>query len=215
MAETNKTEFSGAGRRIVASFIPAAGLTLGLFVVMDRLVDVGEIVLPEPEFRTLASLTPPKDEPEEPDREKRDRFEPIEAAPPPKTDPLKPIEPGSVSFQVAEFRVPDVGDVRGKMAPIIQPVAVMVRERATPVRAPIPDYPQRALTSGLEGQCDVVFNIDAAGRPYDVEAECTDRIFLRSSENAVSKSLFAAKLKNGVPVGQENLVYPIQFTLND
>ena len=214
MAGKSEAKLNGSGR-ILASLIPAAGLTLGLFVVMDRLVDVGEIILPEPEFRVLASITPSEDKVEEPVSDTRDIFDPIDATPPPRRDPLKPLEPGSIVFQVADYRVPDVGEVRGELTPVIQTVSVMVRETATPIRAPTPDYPSRALMSGLEGSCDVVFNIDAAGRPFDVEANCTDRIFERSSENAVSKSLFAAKLKNGVPVGQENLVYPIQFTLND
>ncbi|MAT35764.1 MAG: hypothetical protein CMK06_11610 [Ponticaulis sp.] len=200
--------------RLAAGLIPAAALTFGLFVAMDRLVDVGEVKLSEVELRPMASIVLP---PEKADVLVRDR-KPPEKLPdvvPPKTRAVTRQNPGEIVFDFAVFESP-VSDLPiGVTEQVYQPVSIIGRERALAVRAPVPDYPQAALRRGLEGECEVVFSVDAAGRPYSASATCTDKIFVRSSETAVERALFAARTKNGVPVGQENLVYPIHFTLND
>ena len=203
----------GAGR-VLASALPAAGMTLGLFLVMDQLVRVGEIELKAPERRVLASITPER-KPSDPPRSDREQPVFIDVAPPPANVPVGKPDAQTIPFAPPVLSAPQADIPAGVLEPIRTAVRVIERERAIPVRNPIPDYPTRALSRELEGECEVAFSIDAAGRPYDINATCTDDVFARSSINAVERALFAARTKNGVPAGQENLVYPIQFTLND
>lgn len=201
--------------RIVAGLVPAAGLTFMLFWGMNQLVTVKDVKLADVTFRPMASLTPPA-EIEEIEVRVRDQMPAkIEATPPPKQREIERIEPGAVVITLADYRVPETRMPTGATENFLRPVNLSDREEAIAVRAPVPEYPMRALQAGLEGDCEVVFSIDAAGRPFGASASCTNQVFERSSQRAVERALFATKVMNGVPVGQDNLVYPIQFTLNE
>jgi len=84
---------------------------------------------------------------------------------------------------------------------------------AQPLRPVIPTYPIRALERGTEGVCDVAFDIDVRGRPFNVNAACTKLIFKREAERAVSLAEFAPTLVNGQPVEQKGVVYPLGFSI--
>ena len=86
---------------------------------------------------------------------------------------------------------------------------------AQPIRSPVPTYPIRAAERGLEGECEVQFDIDAEGVPYNIYATCTDVVFKRSSELAVSQALFAPKIEAGQAVERFNVVYPLGYSLAD
>ena len=70
-----------------------------------------------------------------------------------------------------------------------------------------------AAERGIEGSCDVRFDVDTRGKPYNVEADCTDRVFKREAERAVSRVEFAPKIIRGQAAERRNVVYPLQFTL--
>ena len=206
--------FSSDAGRLAASFIPAAAFTLCLFVVMDRLVSVGEVHLSERTMRPLVSITPLPDEPQTLIR--REQIEPIsEVQPPPRTEPILPASSDGVVLEVFEFPTPEADFNPEAIRDFRMTEVTFERATGVPVRAPIVEYPHRALTRGIEGDCEVSFSIDAAGRPFGVTVSCTDEIFARSSARAVEQTLFAAPVRNGVPVGQGNLVYPIQYRLED
>ncbi|MEL7545742.1 MAG: TonB family protein [Pseudomonadota bacterium] len=94
------------------------------------------------------------------------------------------------------------------------PVAISDRD-AQPVRPPVPSYPSRAAERGTEGSCDVRFDVDVRGRPYNIEADCTDRVFKREAERAVSRVEFAPKIVRGQAAERRNVVYPLEFKLQD
>lgn len=96
----------------------------------------------------------------------------------------------------------------------IDPVAISDRD-AQPIRPPVPTYPSRAAERGIEGSCDVRFDVDTRGKPYNVTADCTDRVFKREAERAVSRVEFAPKIIRGQAAERRNVVYPLEFTLAD
>lgn len=206
--------FGSDAGRLAASFIPAAAFTVCLFLVMDRLVSVGEIEFSERSFRPMVRVTPLPEQ-----TENLFDNEPIEliseVQPPPRLDPVRSLSSERVVLDLQELPAPISEFNPGPIGNLGRTEVVIGRETGVPVRAPIVEYPRRALTRGIEGDCEVSFSIDAAGRPFGVSASCTDEIFARSSARAVEQTLFAAPVRNGVPVGQGNLVYPIQYRLED
>ncbi|MEQ9316811.1 MAG: TonB family protein [Henriciella sp.] len=95
----------------------------------------------------------------------------------------------------------------------IDPVAISDRD-AQPIRPPMPTYPSRAAEARIEGACDVRFDVDTRGRPYNVEAVCTDSVFRREAERAVNRVEFAPKIVRGQAVERRNVVYPLEFRLD-
>ncbi len=93
------------------------------------------------------------------------------------------------------------------------PVAISDRD-AQPIRPPVPTYPNRAAERGIEGSCDVRFDVDTRGRPYNVEADCTDNVFRREAVRAVSRVEFAPKIIRGQAAERRNVVYPLEFKLD-
>jgi len=52
--------------------------------------------------------------------------------------------------------------------------------------------PMKALELGISGACAIEFDLSDLGKPYNVEAvQCTDQMFKRSAERAVSKFRYA------------------------
>ena len=200
--------------RLGLSVLPAAGLTIGLFVAMNALIEPGEIILGKSEFRPLANIVPEKERPTVLPSERKP-VDKIDVVPPPKLETVTVRDVGDVYIAPLEINAPATGIPEGVLDSVSFVGRYEVRETAIPIRNPTPVYPDRALRRGLEGECDVFFSIDAAGRPSRIEASCTDEIFARPSVRAVEQTLFAAKTVNGMRVGQDNLVYPIQYKLSD
>ena len=82
-----------------------------------------------------------------------------------------------------------------------------------PIQHPIPTYPRRAAQNGLEGFCEVALSVTPRGDPFDVRADCTDRVFEKAAENAVKKTKFTPKIVDGTPVTVVGVVYPLEFRL--
>ena len=80
------------------------------------------------------------------------------------------------------------------------------------VRVP-PIMPSRANTSGY---CDVRFNVNAQGAPYQVEATyCTQSLFQRSTIRSVAKWKYRPKFKNGVAVPRLGVTNRVRYRLSD
>jgi protein TonB len=59
----------------------------------------------------------------------------------------------------------------------------------------------------------VRFDVDTRGRPYNVQATCTDNIFKSEAERSVSRVEFAPTIVRGQAVERRNVVYPLEFKL--
>lgn len=73
--------------------------------------------------------------------------------------------------------------------------------------------PSAAMTRGISGSCDVIFDVDTRGRPFNIVAQCTDDLFAKEAARAVSKAEFLPKIRNGVAVEQRGAIYPIEFKM--
>ncbi|MBR9835548.1 MAG: energy transducer TonB, partial [Alphaproteobacteria bacterium] len=144
----------------------AAAVTLGLFFFMRWAVNRDFV---EPENVTqhvLETITPSQEETEV---QRRARPKPRKTAaadkppPPPKLTANKSDVdlPTPTMGGVAPSELPDtnLNDFQ------IDPVAISDRD-AQPIRPPLPTYPTRAAERGVEGSCDVRFDVDTRGRPY-------------------------------------------------
>ena len=203
------------GRRYAGSLLPAAGITLGLFLVMNALISA-EFVEPEvAEQRTLERIVP---EQRDQDVRARSRSKPtrIDSA-------QKPPPPPALSTRKTDINLP-TPTIQGappkeliidRVQPInINPVAIPDTD-ARPIRPPQLTYPHRAAKGGIEGRCQVRFDVDVRGTPYNIVADCTDQVFEREAVRAVGKVEFAPKIVRGQASERRNVVYPLEFTLTD
>ena len=56
-------------------------------------------------------------------------------------------------------------------------------------------------------------NVSIRGEPFDVRADCTDRVFERAAKKAVEKVKFAPQIRDGLPVMVTGVIYPLEFQL--
>ncbi|MEO0465721.1 MAG: TonB family protein [Pseudomonadota bacterium] len=193
----------------------AALVVFGLFTFM-RLAISGNFEEPEDREQRVLEALVPQEESTEIRRSARSKPRKLDSAdkppPPPKlTSSKSDIDLPTPSIQGAaptELKL----DRMSSMA--IDPVAISDRD-AQPISPPQVTYPQRAAERGIEGSCEVRFNVNARGEPYDVDADCTDSVFVREAERSVSRVRFAPKIVRGSAVERANVVYPLQFDLAD
>jgi len=199
-------------KRFGAVFLPAAIATAALFVLMDKVIGVEEVQFGERPRITLPDIRPAAQDPQEPrsTREAIKRTETLKPPPPPARR-LDSGEPGRIAPAVYEV-APSVS-IRLEPVKLTFGAPVMPDREIQPIRSPVPVYPRTALSRGLEGRCEVRFDVDPRGKPYNVTADCTDSVFTRSAEEAMRKVEFAPELRNGQPMVRRNVVYPLDYVL--
>lgn len=207
--------FSSSLGRLVIGVPVAMVVTVALFWIMNALITVKEVTFDEAKTQTLDRITPQQEESEVRTRQR---------AKPRKLDSAdKPPPPPKLSASKSDVNLPSPNiqgaaptelnfDRMTTMA--FDPVAINDRD-AQPIRPPVPTYPTRALERGTEGSCDVRFDVDTRGKPYNIQADCTDSVFVREAERAVAKVEFAPKIVRGKPAERRNVVYPLVFELDE
>jgi periplasmic protein TonB len=200
-------------RLIVAAPI-AIAIVLGLLIFMGRIISQ-EFIEPEgKEQRVLEAITP-SEESQEVRRSSRSRPQRLASAdkppPPPKLSSSKsdidlptPNIQGAAPTELNFDRVQSIA---------IDPVAISDRD-AQPISPPVVQYPRRAAERGIEGSCEVRFDVNARGEPFNVQADCSDSVFKREAERAVSRVRFAPKIVRGQALERRNVVYPMEFGLD-
>lgn len=191
----------------------AAPIAVIIFMIMNALISVKELNLEAKESRTLAAITPQKSDS---DVRTRQRAKPqrIDSAQKPPPPPKQSATKSSINLPTPKIdgAVPQNLDLGRMKSLAIDPVAVSDRD-AQPIRPPTPSFPQRAAERGISGSCDVRFDVDTRGKPYNIVATCTDSIFKTEAERAVSKVEFAPKIVRGKAVERRNVVYPLEFKI--
>ena len=201
--------------RIVVGLPAAAIVVYALFIGMGLLIAQDFVPADADETRVIERITPEaaNEEVRSRARSKPRRLQTADKPPPPpklsarKSDIDLPT-PDIQGAAPTEIRVDRVQSLD------INPVAISDRD-AQPIRPPVPTYPNRALERGTEGDCQVRFDVDVRGRPYNVEADCTNSVFKREAERAVSRVEFAPKIVGGEARERRNVVYPLVFSLDD
>ena len=80
--------------------------------------------------------------------------------------------------------------------------------------SPQPDFPAEAAMRGLQGSCDVYFEVSVDGTPDNVTAACSDPIFIAPAEAAVSKTRLRPFVVTGIAITRFDVIVPINFCLN-
>lgn len=205
--------FSSPLGRFAVSFAIAAPIAIAIFLLMNALISVDEITLNTKESRVLTAITPQS---QDSDVRTRQRAKPqrIESAAKPPPPPKQSATKSSINLPTPKIEgaVPQNLDLGRMKSLAIDPVAVSDRD-AQPIRPPTPSYPQRAQERGLSGTCDVRFDVDTRGKPYNVQATCSDSVFKQEAERAVGRVEFAPKIVRGKAVERRNVVYPLEFNI--
>ena len=199
--------------RIIIGIPLAALVTVALYMLMNALITTDEIELADRNQRTLEAITPQQDATEvrTRTRAKPKRLDNADKPPPP---PKLSTTKSQIDLPTPNIQgaAPTALNFDRLNSLAIDPVAISDRD-AQPIRPPQPSFPQRAAERGIEGSCDVRFDVDVRGRPYNISADCSDNIFKREAERAVSRVEFAPKIVRGQPAERRNVVYPIEFKL--
>ncbi|MGH1421757.1 MAG: energy transducer TonB [Hyphomonas sp.] len=199
--------------RVLAGFAIAAPIVYLLFMMMNALISVTEIRVDKGEQRVLAAITPQQ---QDSDVRTRQRAKPkrLDSAKKPPPPPKVSATKSNINLPTPQIAGAAPTELNlGRMESLaIDPVAISDRD-AQPIRPPQPSYPQRAAERGTEGSCDVRFDVDTRGRPYNVVATCTDNVFKREAERSVSRVEFAPKIIRGQAAERKNVVYPLEFNL--
>ncbi|MDX1293094.1 MAG: TonB family protein [Hyphomonas sp.] len=201
--------------RLLIALGIAVPIVYALFMLMSYLISVKEVKLDQSEQRVLSAITPQQ---QDADVRVRQRSKPkrIDSAQKPPPPPKVSATKSQINLPTPRIEGAAPTDLNlGRMNSLaIDPVAISDRD-AQPIRPPTPSYPQRAAERGTEGSCDVRFDVDTRGRPYNISATCTDNVFKREAERAVSKVEFAPKIIRGKAAERRNVVYPLEFKLAD
>ena len=160
----------------------------------------------------LPIITPQISDPKKP-KPDRKPVRPIEAgAPPPilesiRTTKVEVFIPGAESFGKAPTRVLPMGDIK---------IGLQVPEYSKeihPISPPSVTYPSSMVEKGIEGFCEVHFDVNFQGEAFNIDPHCSHSGFEKSAKKAVAKSRFSPRVEAGQPVIQKNVVYPIEFKL--
>lgn len=215
MATTADVSKKGAGSFLILipAAILAAVVVVALFFLMAWLIVPKPIELGENEFRTLERITP-QEETQEIRRTQRKQVKRIKTADKPPPPPKLSAAKSNVNLPTPQIQGAAPSELKIGNVSNFAMDAVAVSDRdAQPIRPPIPVYPTRAAERGIEGECEVRFDVDTRGKPYNIQATCDESVFKREAERAVSKVEFAPKIVRGKPAERRNVVYPIAFTL--
>jgi len=188
--------------RIVLGLPAAAIIVYGLFIGMGLLIAQDFVPNEDEETRIIERITP-----EAANEEVRSR---ARAKPRRLQTADKPPPPPKLSARKSDIDLP-TPDIQGAA-----PTEIRVdRVQSLDINPPVVTYPNRALERGTEGDCQVRFDVDVRGRPYNVQADCTNSVFKREAERAVSRVEFAPKIVSGEARERRNVVYPLVFNLDD
>ncbi|MCZ6829578.1 MAG: energy transducer TonB [Gammaproteobacteria bacterium] len=193
--------------RFLSSLCLSFVVTLGLFLLMHQLiaVQVPELV------STIARVAPVIQEPP-PDMEVQSNpplQKPVDAEPPPEWQPrLSTIE---ASEQVLLTFVNKDAVLDRQQISHSGGVGIVVIFRVAP------DYPLRAVTRGIEGFVDLVFDITPAGQTTNIRVidAQPQGIFEEAAIRALKKWKYKPPMEDGVPYGQDNMTARLTFEIED
>jgi len=201
--------------RLIVGIPAAAAVVLGLFLAMNAMISVKEVEFGDRSSVTLDAITPQREQTEirSNQRAKPKKLDSADKPPPP---PKLTASKSNIDLPSPEIQGAAPTEIKFERATDFAFDTVAINDRdAQPIRPPLPTYPRRALERGVEGTCEVRFDVDTRGKPYNVQADCSDSIFTRAAESAVQKVEFAPKIVRGKPAERRNVVYPLQFELAD
>lgn len=200
--------------RLLIGIPVAIIVTFGLFMLMRTLISVEEVPIEEAGEELSFDIT---QEVEEINARTRDTsIDDVQTVDPPPPPP-------QVERQAADLPTESLSTIVGSIPEFDTPelnsgnVSFNVSDRdAQPlVRIP-PQYPIRAAERGLEGYCDMRFNVSPDGTPVDIQAvNCTSSLFQRASIRAVERWRYSQRIVDGVPQMRRGVETRIDYQMAD
>lgn len=207
-------QHSGSFSRALTGLIIGGLVTLGLFWVMQYLIETTEFPLDAEPAVTLADFSPPK------------RIEEVD------TRIRKPDEPPTPEVQPQQPRIADTPnpdnptttiDISGpeNLGKGMKPTDVFGPNSEgdyLPIVKVAPIYPNRALIQGVEGYCIVQYTVTTLGSIKDavvVKDQCTSSAFYNSSINAALKFKYKPRVVGGVAVEVTGVQNKFTFKINE
>ena len=188
------------GSALTASLI----LTVGIFYIMQWLIDVGDVELDNTSIK-IADVTMPERELEL----LMDMERPQEDEPPPETMPpeFDMTPPAEVDSSAAR---PNLG-FKGKKA------GVFADGSYVPIFQVPPVYPRRALERGIEGCVMLKFTVTKVGSTKDpmVEWAVPPGIFDRAAMRSALKYKYKPQIRDGEAIEVPNVRTVVIFKIED
>ena len=179
-------------------------LTVGIFYLMQWLIDVGDVELDTTSIK-IADVTMPERELEL----LMDMERPQEEEPPPETMPpeFDMTPPAEVDSSAAR---PNLG-FKGKKA------GVFADGSYVPIFQVPPVYPRRALERGIEGCVMLKFTVTKVGSTKDpsVEWAVTPGIFDRAAMRSALKYKYKPQIRDGEAIEVPNVRTVVIFKIED
>ena len=210
----------GAGRSIgalamttVGAIALAAFIAVAMFAGMRYLIMSDEVQLEEKKEPPNIEITSSRETSEVIRRQDRpDEPEEVKAPPPPPRIEAAKAEQPQEGLASILGSLPDINpdEVSSESINFV----VSDRDVQPLVRIP-PQYPPRAAERGLEGSCDMTFDVlpDGSIDEASIQADCTSSLFAREASRAIARYKYAAKIVNGEAVVQRGLRQTIEFQL--
>lgn len=198
--------------RLSIAMLLAAPLVYALFLLASWLVRVDEVVLVAKPERTLGIIVPQTDiVPDKPEVDVKPLTVVDKPPPPPRT-----VVQTTGTAPTFVFEPPSADNLGlSKLKPPVVSVTPLTGRNIKVVRAPAPSMPPMALARGTSGSCDVLFDVDVRGRPFNLSAQCTDKVFEAEAIRSVSKAEFLPKIsQSGIAVEQHGAIFPLVFEVN-
>ncbi len=194
-------------RRYCAAFAFAATTTGALLLLMQHLIQSDEVAITESKPPIEIDFYPEiVDQPPEPTPQPPEPPEKVERPP---------------EMKLVTTADPVTGTWGGEFQPPVKPQGPINvgLERADggllPIAQVVPNYPERAKRSGIEGYVIVEFTVDTAGAVRDavvVEAQ-PQGIFNRSALNAVLRSKYRPRVEGGKAQIVQGVLKRVSFSL--
>jgi protein TonB len=195
--------------RLNIALIFGALLSVAMFWVMWKLIS-GPIDAASMRTATRIEFTRMRKDTEV--ASKREQKVERERPPPAPEVPRMAFSSGSVESNVATLTpTVDAGSAMSKMSLS----AGSDRDTIPLVRVP-PDYPQRAISRGLEGWVQVQFTITGTGSVKDaVVVKSSSKIFEEAALKSIARWRYNPKIEGGVAVDRVGVQTIIRFTLEN
>jgi protein TonB len=199
--------------RVLLAIVLAAGITLGLFFLMQALIASGDKTLSEPPQGRVLDFVRVKQEQEAQQKDRKPRKPPPPAEPPPDMAPPQMDAPSPDGDAGGMDFAADVGNdisLDGGLALESGDGEYLPIVKVSPV------YPRRALQRGIQGYVIVEFTVNEIGavvNPVVVEAE-PQGIFEQAAMDAAKKFKYKPRVVNGEPTSVAGVQNRISFVID-
>lgn len=200
--------------RLVGGIPIAAIVTIALFLLMTKLIFI-DAEAPEAAPDELQISI--NDEVQDISARRRDTtiddVQQVDPPPPPPQIDRQRAEQPSEGLATVMGAIPDFA------APQLNSdsVSFSVSDRdAQPLVRIEPQYPMRAAERGIEGSCNVRFDVTSDGTPTNIRVlACDSSLFERAAERAVERWRYSPKVQDGIPVARVNVETRFEFHLSE